>query len=260
MGELRQAIENNELILYYQPKIDIKQKKIQGVEALVRWQHEKHGLIPPDEFIPLAERTGLIDDLTYWVIRQGMEQLVKWHTMGLKIGIAINVSPSTLLNYDLPDIITGLLARHGISASLITLEITEGSLMNNPARAMEILTRLDEMGINISIDDFGTGYSSLAYLKRLPASEVKIDKTFVMEMFNNENDAVIVKATIDLAHNLGMQVTAEGVENNKIAVRLRKLGCDTLQGYFFSRPCNEKDFIRWVKSQVNDQNRTDTDN
>ena len=250
MGELRQAIENNDLILFYQPKIAVNSRNIEGVEALVRWQHVEHGIISPDEFIPLAERTGLIDDLTYWVLRTGMHQLVSWHSLGLRIGMAVNISPSTLLNYDLPDVITGLMARYEIDPGFITLEITEGSLIKNPARALEILTRLNEMGIKISIDDFGTGYSSLAYLKKLPASEVKIDKSFVLDMLHDENDAVIVKTTIELAHNLGMKVTAEGVETGEIALQLKNLGCDNLQGYYFSRPCKEKDFIKWVKSQV----------
>ena len=250
MSELRQAIENDELMLFYQPKIAVQSRNIEGVEALIRWQHKEHGIISPDEFIPLAERTGLIDNLTYWVLKRGMQQLVNWHAIGLKIGIAVNISPSTLLNYDLPDVITGLMARYELDPGFITLEITEGTLIKNPARALEILTRLDEMGIKISIDDFGTGYSSLAYLKKLPASEVKIDKSFVMDMLHDDNDAVIVKTTIELAHNLEMKVTAEGVETHQLALHLKELGCDNLQGYYFSKPCNEKDFMEWVKSQI----------
>jgi len=250
MSELRQAIENDDLILFYQPKIAVHSRNIEGVEALIRWQHSEHGLISPDEFIPLAERTGLIDDLTYWVLKKGMHQLVNWHSVGLKIGIAVNISPSTLLNYDLPDVITGLMARYELDPGFITLEITEGTLIKNPARALEILTRLNKMGIKISIDDFGTGYSSLAYLKKLPASEVKIDKSFVTDMLKDDNDAVIVKTTIELAHNLDMKVTAEGVETHQLALRLKELGCDNLQGYYFSRPCSEKDFMAWVRSQI----------
>ncbi len=252
MGELKQAIENHDLTLFYQPKIEISDTsmRISGVEALVRWPHEEHGIVPPDEFIPLAERTGLIDDLTYFVLKEGIKTVLDWHRQGLKIGIAVNVSPSTLLNYDLPDVLTGFLANYDVAPQYVILEITEGTLIKNPPRALEILNKLTEMGIRIAIDDFGTGYSSLAYLRKMPVSEVKIDKSFVMDMLNNESDAVIVKATIDLAHNLGMKVTAEGVETIEVVKELRRLGCDYLQGYYFSKPCSEEDFLAWVGAQM----------
>ncbi len=252
MGELKQAIDNQELAIYFQPKIDVCEgrMKIQGVEALARWPHPEHGIVTPDEFIPLAERTRLIDDLTYLVIKKGMQTLVNWHNRGLKIDIAVNISPSTLLNYDLPDVLTGFLANYDIEPSFITFEITEGTFLKNPPRALEILNKLHEMGISLSIDDFGTGYSSLAYLRKMPVSEIKIDKGFVIDMLENESDAVIVKATIELAHNLGMKVTAEGVETKEIALKLQELGCDRLQGYYFSKPCSEKDFLSWVESRI----------
>ncbi|MCB2182152.1 MAG: EAL domain-containing protein [Desulfobulbaceae bacterium] len=249
VGELRQAIENEELRLHYQPKIDLRSDSIKSVEALVRWQHPQHGFMPPDEFIPLAERTGLIKQLSTWVIKHAFGQAVAWHKKGMKLSVAINLSPSTLLDTDFPDAITGMLAMYNLPPHYITFEITEGSIIKDPERAMEILVRLSEMGIHLSIDDFGTGYSSLAYLKKLPVNELKIDKSFVMDMLENENDAVIVRSTIDLAHNLGLQVVAEGVENKETAAHLKSLGCDILQGYHFSKPLSSEDFDAWFGSQ-----------
>ncbi|MBI5559053.1 MAG: EAL domain-containing protein [Deltaproteobacteria bacterium] len=248
MGELRQAIDNDELRLHFQPKINVKTNSVTGVEALVRWQHPQHGFMPPDEFIPLAERTGLIKQLSLWVLKRAIEQAVSWHRANIQLSVAINLSPSTLLDTELPDVITGALASCSLAPRYITFEITEGSIIKDPERALEILTRLAAMGTYISIDDFGTGYSSLAYLKRMPASEVKIDKSFVLDMLSNENDAAIVRATIDLAHNLGLQVVAEGVENKKTAMRLKELGCDILQGYYFSKPLSAEEFSAWMKS------------
>ena len=248
MGELRQAIENNDLILHYQPKINIKSNRISGVEALVRWQHKEHGLIPPDDFIPLAERTGLVKQLFLWVAKTALTQADQWRRDQIKLGVAINLSPSTLLDADLPDMITGLLASCNVPAPYITFEITEGSIIKDPDRALEILTRLAQMGINISIDDFGTGYSSLAYLKKLPISELKIDKSFIQDMLTNENDEVIVRSTIDLAHNMGLKVVAEGAEEKETAVRLKSLGCDIIQGYYYSKPLSGNDCTDWFNS------------
>jgi len=244
MGELRQGIENDELVLNYQPKINLKTKKVQGVEALVRWQHPEHGFLPPDEFIPMAERTGLIKLLSIWVLKNALSQVEKWHKQKLKMTISINLSPTTFLDSDLPDIIIGLLSQYDIPAKYVILEITEGSMIRDPELAMEILTRLTERGIKISIDDFGTGYSSLAYLKALPVDEVKIDKSFVADMLENDNDAVIVKAIIDLGHNLSLNVVAEGVDNKKTAARLKALGCDELQGHYYSEPLSSDEFFK----------------
>lgn len=244
MGELRQGIENDELVLYYQPKIDIKTKKVKGVEALVRWQHPEHGFMSPEEFIPMAERTGLIRLLSVWVLKHALSQAAKWHKQKLKMSISINLSPTTFLDTELPDLIIGLLSQYAIPAKYVILEITEGSMIKDPDLAMEILTRLSARGLKISIDDFGTGYSSLAYLKKLPVNEVKIDKSFVSDMLKNENDAVIVKSIIDLGHNLNLNVVAEGVENKKIAGRLRTLNCDELQGNFFSKPLSSDEFYK----------------
>lgn len=251
MGELRQAIDNGDLVLHYQPKIDIKNNRIIGVEALVRWRHKDHGLIQPDDFISLAERTGLIKQLFFWVVKTAIAQAAEWHKDQLNISVAINLSPSTLLDLDLPDVITGLLASHTLPASHVTFEITEGSIIKDPNRALEILTRLADMGIKISIDDFGTGYSSLAYLKKLPASELKIDKSFVQDMLTNENDEVIVRSTIDLAHNMALKVVAEGAEEKETVAHLKRLGCDIIQGYYFSKPLGGADCTEWLNNYGN---------
>jgi len=246
MGELRKAIDNDELVLYYQPKINLETDRISGVEALVRWQHPEHGFLPPDEFIPMAERTGLIKLLSIWVLKEALGQAEKWHNKNLKLNIAINLSPTTFLDSDLPDLIIGMLSIYDIPAEYVILEITESSMIKDPDLAMEILNRLTKRGLKISIDDFGTGYSSLAYLKKLPVSEIKIDKSFVSDMLKNDNDAVIVKSIIDLGHNLSLNVVAEGVEDKKTAARLKTLGCDVLQGYYFSKPLSNKDFLGWL--------------
>lgn len=245
MGELRHAMDNDELVVHYQPKFNITQDRIDSVEALIRWQHPVHGFLPPSEFIPMAERTGLIRPLTHWVLKHALSQVENWHESGLKIGVAVNLSPATLLDTELPNLIVGLLSLYDIPPGHITLEVTEGSMIKEPALALEILSRLAELGIKISIDDFGTGYSSLAYLKKLPAQELKIDKSFVMDMLDSDSDAVIVKSIIDLGHNLGMKVVAEGVETKETADRLTTLGCDILQGFFFSKPMDAQTFIQW---------------
>lgn len=256
MGELRQAIDNNELRIHYQPKINLKKGRVSSVEALVRWQHPEHGFMPPDEFIPLAERTGLIRPLTTWVLNHALKQTEQWHKQNLKLGVAVNLSPAALMDTELPNTIVGMLSLYDVPPGHITLEVTEGSMIKDPNLALKILSRLAQMGIKISIDDFGTGYSSLAYLKELPATELKIDKSFVMDMFKNNNDAVIVKSIIDLGHNLSMQVVAEGVEDKKTALKLKQLGCDILQGFYFSRPLDNEQFIQWINLRIKSANAT----
>jgi len=247
MGELREGIQSDELQLYYQPKVLSETNKLHAVEALVRWQHKTHGLMLPDEFIPLAERTGLIQDLTLWVLKEALKQCAEWHKLNLNIGVAVNLSPQCLLNPEFPEILTGLLASYGFPAEFLTLEITETSIMAGAERSLEILERIHEMGVSFSIDDFGTGYSSLAYLKKLPVSEIKIDKSFVLEMLKNESDRTIVNATIQLGHNLGLDVVAEGVEDEKTLLTLKEMGCDILQGFFISHSKPAKDFMEWVR-------------
>jgi diguanylate cyclase (GGDEF)-like protein len=249
MSELRQAIADDELLLNYQPQLKSSSGKVAGVEALVRWQHKTHGLIPPDDFISLAERTGLIKQLTRWVLRSALQQAIIWHQGGMEIDIAVNLSARNLLDPEFPDVIAGLLASYEFPTQHLILEITETALMADPDLAGEILSRIAEMGVRFSIDDFGTGYSSLAYLKRLPVSEIKIDRSFVMEMMTDENDAVIVHATIELGHNLGLKVVAEGIESEEAMQKLKTLGCDFLQGYHISKPMAAKDFVSWVKAR-----------
>lgn len=247
MTELRQAIDQNDLVLYYQPKLSVKTGRIDNAEALVRWQHKQHGLLGPNSFIPLAERTGLIKNLTCWVLNEALRQTYEWSSAGIDITLSLNLSTQDLANLELPNIVEQLLAEHNILPQKLILEITETSLMVNHEIALQTLTRLSEMGVRTSIDDFGTGYSSLSYLKKLPASELKIDKSFVLDMLKNENDAVIVRTIIDLAHNLGLKVTGEGVETKPMNTELVNLGCDFLQGYNICKPKSAKEFISWLQ-------------
>ena len=248
MGELRQALQEEELILYYQPKVDLKSKKMNKAEALIRWQHPKHGLMRPVEFISLAERTGLITEVTKWMLNESVRQVLDWQQKGLEINLAVNISPACLLSSELPEIITGILGSNNLGGSVLTIEITETSIIKDPDLAYEILNRLKTLGADISIDDFGTGYSSMAHLKKLPVSEMKIDKSFVMDMLENEDDEIIVKSIIDLAHNLELIVVAEGVETKEVAQRLQELNCDMLQGYYFSKPLPANQFEAWYAS------------
>jgi diguanylate cyclase (GGDEF)-like protein/PAS domain S-box-containing protein len=249
MGELRHAIENNELILHYQPKINLRTGRIVGVEALVRWRHPERGMIPPDQFIAPAERTGLIRPLTLWVLNTALDQCQLWHKQGLELAVAANISARSLQDPKLSDLISGLFETRKTPFRSLALEITESMIMAEPMRALEILTQIHKMGVRLSIDDFGTGYSSLAYLKKLPVDEIKIDKSFVIDMVANSDDAMIVRSTIHLAHNLGLKVVAEGVETEEARVRLAELGCDTAQGYYFSRPLPAEELTRWIRAQ-----------
>lgn len=236
MGELRDAIENGGLLLHYQPKVDISSHHIVAVESLVRWQHPEYGMLPPDEFISLAERTGLIRPLTYWVLEEALRQCAVWQKHGFTIDVAVNVPVSVLLDSAFPDRLEALLKEHRLATKRLVVEITESSLMEDQEYALQLLSHLSSIGVRISIDDFGTGYSSLAYLRRLPVSEIKIDQSFVMGMLENENDAVIVRATIGLGHNLGMTVIAEGVAEAAILKKLTIWGCDLAQGHHISPP------------------------
>jgi diguanylate cyclase (GGDEF)-like protein len=235
-GELRSALESGELELHYQPKADVISGRIIGVEALVRWNHPRHGLLGPEEFVPIAEQTGLIVPLTRWVLAAAMRQCRAWQEQGYELSVAVNLSARSFLDTALAVDIPQLLALHNIAPTLLELEVTESTIMLDPARATATLERLSEIGLTLSIDDFGTGYSSLANLKRLPVDMIKIDKSFVLEMATEHSDAAIVRSTIELAHNLGLQVIAEGVEDRQIWEELARLGCDFAQGYYLSRP------------------------
>ncbi len=246
MGELRQAINSDALVLEFQPKVLSETSQLQAVEALVRWNHPSHGLIQPDEFIPLAELTGLIEELTTWVFRNALRQGAIWHKKKMHFGIAVNVSALSLLNPDFPEVLNDLLTVFDFPTESLFMEITETSIMGDPERSLAVLDRIHQKGVNISIDDFGTGYSSLAYLKKLPVSELKIDKSFVMDMLTNESDATIVNATIQLGHNLGLKVVAEGVENQQTFNILKSMGCDLQQGNFISIPRSLESITTWA--------------
>ncbi len=250
LGELRHAIEADQLVLHYQPKLKIKEGQITEAEALVRWQHPRHDLMRPDEFIPLAERTGLIKDLTLWVLTHALQQHSAWKKLGLDIGVAVNLSAHGLLDLELPDLIAGKLASHNCAPDRLILEITETAIMVDQERALQMLTRLSDMGVRLSIDDFGTGYSSLAQLSKLPVDEIKIDKSFVLDMSENPKDAKIVKATVGLARDLGLEVIAEGTESEQTYEQLRRWGCDAAQGYFISKPVPAKEFTAWVQGSA----------
>ncbi|MEY2839466.1 MAG: hypothetical protein RJB60_1765, partial [Pseudomonadota bacterium] len=221
-----------------------------GAEALVRWEHPERGLVPPMKFIPFAEQTGFVRVLTAWMIEQSARMCAQLAAEGFELKLSVNLSTRDLMDQDLPLKIERVLAEHQVNPGSLVLEITESAIMDDPQRAMQTLERLHAMGIKLSIDDFGTGYSSLAYLKRLPVNELKIDKSFVMSMESDLQDAKIVRSTVDLAHNLGLTVVAEGVENAKSWKLLAGLSCDEAQGYFIARPMPASQFINWVKHWV----------
>ncbi|MCL6584189.1 MAG: EAL domain-containing protein [bacterium] len=258
IGGLRRAIEDNQLVLYYQPKIDLKTGCICGLEALVRWQHPEYGFMPPDQFIQLAEQTDLIRPLTLWVLNEALKQSSQLLSQGIEISMAVNLSIRNLQDENFPDQVRELLEKWGISPNLLELEITETNIMANPELAMCVLKRLSNMGIHLAIDDFGTGQSSLAYVKRLPVHEIKIDKSFVMSMEANNSDVMIVNTAVDLGHNLGLSVVAEGVENKETYDRLAILGCNVAQGYFISRPLPATQLVSWIhESRWGLKNRTE---
>jgi diguanylate cyclase (GGDEF)-like protein len=246
MGELRQAVEHDQLTLYYQPKVDLATHRVKYVEALVRWDHPTRGFVSPDQFIPFAEQTGYIKTITRWVADKAIAQCAAWQAQGIELAVSVNVSARELILSSLPDMFLGLLAKHGVSPDCIWIEITESAIMDDPNHAIETLDRLHALGIHLSIDDFGTGYSSLSYLKRMPVDELKIDKSFVMGMAHHKDDETIVRSTIDLGHNMGLKVVAEGVENEAMMLRLKALGCDLAQGYHLSRPLPPARLLDWL--------------
>jgi len=250
LGELRRAIDENQLVLHYQPKVDFRNGRLEGVEALVRWQHPERGLVMPEEFIPFAEHTTLMRPLTLYVIDRALAQCQEWRRSGLKLTVAVNMSVRNLLDLKLPEEVSRLLEKWELPSDALKLEITESVLMAEPTRAMRVLTQLSSMGVGLSLDDFGTGYSSLAYLKELPVDEIKIDRSFVMNMARDENDAMIVRSTIDLGKNLGLRVVAEGVETQEIWRLLAALDCDVAQGFYLSRPLPAAEFGQWFRMHV----------
>jgi diguanylate cyclase (GGDEF)-like protein len=240
---LKQAIQQDELLLHYQPKVEFSTGALIGVEALVRWQHDDR-LISPVEFIPYAEKTGLIRDITAWVLDAALKQQAKWRSVGENLKMSINLSTKDIEGTSFIDKITAALDRWQVDPEDLMLEITETGLMADPAHTQEILCQLNEMGLGLSIDDFGTGYSSLIYLKKLPVDEIKIDRSFVKDILTDIDSLVIVRSIIDLAHNLGIRVTAEGVESLDIWEKLSALGCDISQGYYSGPPMSSEDLVR----------------
>ena len=236
MSELRQAIVQDQLFLTFQPKVSLRQPHVTGFEALVRWQHPEHGIILPDQFISFAERTGLIIPMTLWVLQQALQQYRVWHDMNLDLSIAVNLSMWNLEAQELPEQIEALLRDSGVAPKNLELEITESSIMNDPQRVIRTLNKIRDFGASFTIDDFGTGYSSFAYLTKLPVSCIKIDKSFVQNIETDRDCSVVVKSIIDLGHNLGMKVVAEGVENAQAMELLRNFQCDEAQGYYLCRP------------------------
>ena len=245
-SELRQAPHRNELVMHYQPKADLRTGRIVGAEALMRWRHPRHGVMMPDRFIPLAERSGLIRSLTFFAARTALTQARTWCEAGIELTVSVNLSTRDLIDVSLPEEIAELLEETRVPAHLLELEITESVIMADPMRARGVVARLRDMGVKVAIDDFGSGYSSLGYLKRLPVNDLKIDKSFVINMMEDSGDAVIVQSTIDLAHNLGLTVIAEGVESDETWRRLRALGCDVAQGWLIGRPLPAADFANWL--------------
>lgn len=246
-GELRHAIAHNELVLYFQPQIDFKSNRINGVEALVRWQHPKHGLLGPDKFIPLAEQTGMIKQLTYYVLRSALRHCEGWQRTGQDLSMSVNISAINIQDPEFPEHVAEILKEFNVSPARLELEITETAVMYEPVRAVECIKKLSALGLLIAIDDFGTGYSSMSYLKEMLIAKIKIDKSFVTDMAINQSDAVIVRSTVELGHNLGMKVVAEGVETQAVWDKLSALGCDDAQGYYMSRPLTADGFTEWLQ-------------
>jgi diguanylate cyclase (GGDEF)-like protein len=253
VGELKEAIAGDQLRLYYQPKAELRTGAVHSVEALVRWQHPARGLVPPDEFISLAEQTGLIGGLTDWVMHTALRQQRQWLDAGIDLKIAINVSPRLLDDESLPATVAALLDAHAVAADRVILEITENTVMTNPDHVIEVLDRLREVGITLSMGDFGIGHSSMAYLKKLPIDEVKIDKLFVQGMANDAADHAIVQAIVQLAHRLNLHVVAEGVETPTCWQELAVMGVDTAQGYLLSRPVPADDLAKWFLLRQSDR-------
>jgi diguanylate cyclase (GGDEF)-like protein len=250
IADLRHGIEDGHLLLHYQPKIALAAMRPCGCEALVRWRHPVVGMIAPGEFIPLAEHTGLIRPIGLWTLDAAMGQAKKWSRSGMDAHVAVNLGTESLQDQGLAATVARVLGRHDTPPSRLTLEITESAMMADPERAMGILREVHDLGVRVSIDDFGTGYSSLAYLKGLPADEVKVDRTFVKGMATNDRDACIVRSVIELGHNLGLRVVAEGVEDRATVRLLAEAGCDYAQGFYFSRPLAPGDYAGWMAAPL----------
>lgn len=248
LSDLRRALAENQLTLHYQPKVDLRSGRVIGVEALVRWLHPEHGMIPPGDFVPFTEQTGMIQHITRWVIQQAIHQCGIWLSSGLNLNVSVNVSSQNLLDRNLAELFAEVARRHKVPPELITVEVTESALMEDPERSQETIRALKEQGFAISIDDYGTGYSSLSYIQRLRCDELKVDRTFVTHLAADATDATIVRSTIELGHGLGMRVVAEGVESAQLLEILSDLGCDIAQGHAISTALPASNFEEWIKT------------
>jgi diguanylate cyclase len=250
LGQVRPALERGEFVLHYQPKTDLQMGRTTGVEALLRWQHPEHGLLPPTQFIPLIEQTALVGPVTLYVIDRALAQAALWHSHGLYLTMSVNLSARNLLDLDLAPQIEALLHKHAIEPSDLTVEVTESAAMTDQERAIRVLDALRLMGVGVSIDDFGTGHASFAYLTELPATEIKIDRSFITRMCESASDEAIVRSTLDLARHLDLQVVAEGIETDEVWDRLKTMGCGTGQGYLISKPVPGDQLTAWLLSRA----------
>jgi EAL domain-containing protein (putative c-di-GMP-specific phosphodiesterase class I) len=244
--ELREVVSSRGLAVHYQPKVDVRTRHVVGVEALVRWNHPTRGLLPPAAFLPLVEDAGMMHELTVAVLEQSLDQIQAWAAAGRRLPVAVNLSPSSLVDAELPDRIEEMLAQRGLTPDLLELEITEDVIMNDRERGRDILERVRAIGVGVAVDDFGTGYSSLAYLRELPIDELKLDRSFLQPMAADPRAAAIVRATISLAHSLGLRLVAEGVEDEQTADELSASGCDRAQGFFYARPLAPEQLDAWL--------------
>jgi diguanylate cyclase (GGDEF)-like protein len=247
LGDFRRALESEEFVLHFQPLVDVDGSHVRGAEGLVRWQHPELGLLPPGDFIPIAEQSGLIGPLTRYVLESAIIECTRWRADGRDLGVAVNLSVRDLLDRELPNQVASVLAAHHLPPEYLHLEITESMIMSDPDRALATVRRLRDLGVRISVDDFGTGYSSLSNLKQLPINELKIDRSFVSSLVSDSSDLIIVRSTINLGHDLGLNVIAEGVEDEMTLNRLKLLGCDLAQGYHVSRALPVAEFAVWLE-------------
>jgi diguanylate cyclase (GGDEF)-like protein len=250
LSELPRAIRERELVLHYQPKIDVRTGELAGVEALTRWQHPTRGLIPPGDFVSAAEKTGLMHAFTLYVLDEALGQVASWLREGHEISVAVNLSMRNLLDARLPDQVSDALDTWKLSGERLTFEITESAIISDPVGTKDVILRLKDLGVGISIDDFGTGYTSLAYLARLPITQLKIDRSFVLNMNRNADDAAIVRSIITLGHDLDLEVIAEGVESEEAYKQLARLGCDTIQGFLLSPPLPPLELSAWLEQRT----------
>ncbi|MGI9185831.1 MAG: putative bifunctional diguanylate cyclase/phosphodiesterase [Solirubrobacteraceae bacterium] len=252
LSDMRHALASDEIVVHYQPIVDLNDLSVTGAEGLVRWQHPEHGLIPPGAFVQTVEQTGLIGPLTRHVLERSIAECASWRKGGRELSVAVNLSVRNLLDRDLPKEIERLLATYSLPPGALQLEITESMIMSDPDRAVATVTRLSTLGVRMSVDDFGTGYSSLDNLRKLPIDELKIDRSFVSPMLRDESDLIIVRSTINLGHDLGLKIIAEGVEDGATLQHLALLGCDLAQGYHLSRPIPADEFEAWLRNATPD--------